>query len=282
MDGLKDILVYVDGSPRSYITLALAAKLARRFQAHLIGLHVMGMLLPSYDPATYFDGAAGLSLAGRISESAQQVAQESERQFDKQLQRSFITGEWHPAEGMVADHVAREARYVDLTVVTQVDLANPPLGTRRQVPQEVLLSSGRPVLVVPHSGSFEIFGSHILIGWNGSREAARAVNDAMPFLVRADTVTIAVVEPVSAYEGDTVLIEDIGPHLLRHGVKAVSVRCARRESGTSGTLLDYASECGADLLVIGGYGHSRLRALVLGGVSRGVLARMTIPTLASH
>lgn len=282
MSGLKDILVYVDGSPRSYATLALAAGLAREFQAYLVGLHVVGFTLPSYDPATYLGGWPGPSLAGRIGELEDHVAEECKQRFEDQLKQTGINGEWHQSEGMVADSVAREARYVDLAVVTQVDVHQPPLGTRRVVPQEVLLASGRPVLVVPHTGSFEKLGGHVLIGWNGSSEAARAVNDAMPFLVRAQKVTVLVVEPQRAYEGDTVLVDDIAPHLVRHGVSVESAKCARGESGTTDTLLHHAADSGADLVVIGGYGHSRIRALVLGGVSRGVLARMTIPVLMSH
>jgi len=280
--GFKDILVYVDGSPQGYATLTTAAELSRRFHAYLIGLHVIGLTLPSYDPTTYLDRTPGSPLIGPIREAAQQVARECETRFQDQLQQSGIKGEWHLDEGMVADSVAREARYVDLAVVTQVDAANRPLGTRRYVPQEVLLSSGRPVLVAPHSGEAGKFGEHVLIGWNGSRESARAVNDALPFLKAATTVTVLAVDPQRAYEGEAVIVGDIVPHLTRHGVNAVNAECERRASGTCATLLGYAADCGADMLVIGGYGHSRLRALILGGVSRGVLELVTLPVLMSH
>ena len=216
-----------------------------------------GFTLPSYDPATYLDGAHGLPLIGPIREAAQHIAYECEKRIQDQLQQSGITGEWHLDEGMVADSVAREARYVDLAVVTQVDAANPPLGTRRYVPQEVLLSSGRPVLAVPHNSKAGKLGEHVLIGWNASREFARAVNDALPFLRAAKTVTVLTVNPQRAYEGEAVSVGDIVPHLTRHGVNAVNTQCERRASGTCATLLGYAADCGADLLVIGGYGHSR-------------------------
>jgi len=272
--GFKDILVYVDGSPRSHSTLTLAAELAQRFKAYLIGLHVIGFTLPTYDPATYLDRAPVSRLIGPIREAAHNLARDSEQRFQAQLQQRGIQGEWHLNEGMVADDVAREARYVDS--------ADPPLGTRRYVPQEVLLSSGRPVLVVPPDGSAAGVAENILVGWNGSRESARAANDAMPFLKKAKTVTVLAVNPKRAYEGEAVIIGDIVPHLNRHGVNAVNAHCKRRASGTSGTLLGYAEDCGADLLVIGGYGHSRLRALVLGGVTRSVLGCVTLPVLMSH
>jgi len=280
--GVKDILVYVERSPQNDATLTFAAQLAQRFQAYLIGLHVIGFTLPSYDPTTYLDRTHASPLIGPIREEAQHMARECETRFRHQLTESGVKGEWHFDEGMVADSVAREARYVDLAVVTQVDPANPPLGTRRYVPQEVLLSSGRPVLVMPRGDKAGKLGEHILIGWNGSRESARAVNDALPFLKAAETVTVLAVTPHRLYEGEPAIVGDIVPHLFRHGVKAVSAQCARHASGTSSTLLRYAADCGADMLVIGGYGHSRLRTLILGGVSRGVLECVTLPVLMSH
>jgi nucleotide-binding universal stress UspA family protein len=278
----KDILVYVEGSPQSDATLALAAQLAKRFQAYLIGLHVIGFTLPSYDPATYLDGAPSSPLIGPIRKAAQSVALKCENRFRDQLTESGVRGEWHLDEGMVADSVAREARYADLAVVTQVDPADPPLGTRRYVPQEVLLSSGRPVLVVPCGGKVDKLGEHILVGWNGSRESARVVNDALPFLKAAKAVTVLAVAPQRVYEGESAIVGDIVPHLIRHGVKAVNAQCAKRASGTTNTLLSYAADCGADVMVVGGYGHSRLRTLILGGVTRGLLDCITLPVLMSH
>ena len=279
---VEDILVYVDGSPQSDVTLKLAAGVAQRFQAYLIGLHVIGLTLPTYDPATYLGGTHPSPLIGPIHDAAQHIARECEDKFRGELRQSGIKGEWHLDEGMVADSVAREARYVDLAIVTQIDPANPPLGTRRYVPQEVLLSSGRPVLVVPRDSRVDKMGEHILVGWNGSRESARAVNDALPFLKAAKSVTVLAVTPQRMYEGEPSIVGDIVPHLARHGVDAVTGECARHPSGTSNTLLRYAADCGADMLVIGGYGHSRLRTLILGGVSRGVLECVTLPVLMSH
>jgi nucleotide-binding universal stress UspA family protein len=279
--GLRDILVYVDGSPRSYVTLGLAAELASRFEAYLIGLHVIGFTMPSYHPTTPYEGCPpSPRVTGVIRDSELLVARECEERFDDQLGRHGLRGEWHQRQGMVATSVAREARYVDLAIVTQVDVAKPPLGTRRYVPREVLLSSGRPILVVPHIGTFNRVGDHILIGWNGSRESTRAVNDAIPLLKRAAKVTVLEVEP--RRETERTKFGDIAPHLERYGINVTNTKCVRRESGTSNILLEYAAEIGADLLVIGGYGYSRLRALVLGGVSSNMLKRMTIPVWMSH
>jgi hypothetical protein len=161
------------------VTLGLAAEAALRFEAYLIGLHVIGYTVPSYYPMAPFEGCLpSAQVTGLIRDSELLIARECEERFRDQLHRHGLRGEWHQHQGMVATTVAQEARYVDLAIVTQVDVAEPPMGTRRYVPQEVLLSSGRPVLVVPHTGSFNRVGEHILIGWNGSREATRAVNDA--------------------------------------------------------------------------------------------------------
>jgi nucleotide-binding universal stress UspA family protein len=282
--GYRDILVYVDGSPGGWTALALATELAMRFDAYLIGLHVVGLAMPSYHPIY---GVCGPKIPpippiDQIRDSELLVAHKSEERFRDQLQSHGARGEWRQCEGMVAATVAHEAKHVDLAIVTQVDHANPPAGTRRYVPQEVLLSSGRPVLMVPCTGSRSNPGRNILVGWNGSREAVRAVNDAMPLLKSAEKVTVLAVVPRHEREGEAVEIEGIARHLTRHGVKVANAQCTQRQHGTSSTLLSYAADIGADLIVIGGYGHSRLRALVLGGVSRRILRRTTTPVLFSH
>ena len=148
---------------------------------------------------------------------------------------------------------------------------------------EVLLACGRPVLFVPYAGRFAQVGKRVLIAWNASREAARAVGDALPLLARADTVDVVAFDPDStASDHGEVPGADIGLFLARHGVK-VSVA---RQSGTGidvgAQILSRAADNGSDLIVMGGYGHARLREFVLGGATRTLLESMTVLVLMSH
>ena len=144
------------------------------------------------------------------------------------------------------------------------------------------MTSGRPILVVPYVGRFEAFSSKIVVGWNNSREAARAVNDAIPLLTKAVAVTILEVNPMERKPATDVATSADTRHLARHGISAETARTVIAIISTSDTLLSYASDVSAEMLVVGGYGHSRLRELMLGGVTRELLQHMTLPVLMSY
>jgi len=186
------------------------------------------------------------------------------------------------AEGPQSDP-ALHARYVDLTILGQLDPDRGDADLIRPRPEHVTLASGRPILVVPYAGHFETVGRHVLIGWNATREATRAVNDAMPLLAAADVVTVLTID---AREGPDAHGElpgaDISLHLARHGVKAEVERTVSAGIPAGDVLLSRAADLGADLLVIGAYGHSRVRELLLGGATRSILQSMTVPVLMSH
>ncbi len=145
------------------------------------------------------------------------------------------------------------------------------------------LAVGRPVLVVPYAGRFEACGRRVLVAWNASRAATRAVNDAMPLLAGAETVTVLCVDPDEdrRAHGD-VPGADVAVHLARHGVKARVESTASGGIGVGNAVLSRASDIGADLLVMGAYGHTRVRELLLGGATRTILESMTVPVLLSH
>jgi nucleotide-binding universal stress UspA family protein len=147
----------------------------------------------------------------------------------------------------------------------------------------VLLASGRPLLAVPYAGQFERVGDRVLVAWNASREATRAVNDALPLLRGATIVTVLAVNPKHGIEGHgDVPAADIVLHLARHGVKAEAAHTIANDISEGDALLSYAADLGADLIVAGGYGHSRARETVFGGVTRTLLEEMTVPMLLSH
>ena len=145
------------------------------------------------------------------------------------------------------------------------------------------MTSGRPILVIPYIGRFDTFGTNILVGWNNSREAARAMNDAIPLLAKAASVTILEANPIGRKPAsDDATSADITRHLARHGISAKTARTSTDRMSASDALLSYAADVSADLLVVGGYGHSRLRELILGGVTRELLQHMTLPVLMAH
>ncbi|HUB11634.1 MAG TPA: universal stress protein [Acetobacteraceae bacterium] len=284
--GLKDILVHLDGGPRSATRLQVAANLARRAGAQLTGVYVVD--IPS---AEFFYGAAMPLAAGGAERVVDQIRAEAvaaaapvETAFNDTLRREGLEGAWRLVEGNMPATVALHARYADLAVLGQ---ANPyeqrdGLGTDAVVVSTVM-TSGRPVLAVPFAGDFPTVGDRVLVAWNASREAARAVNDAMPLLREASVVTVLAVNPRRGIHGHgDVPAADISLHLARHGVRAEAAHTVANDIPEGEALLSYAADIGADLIVAGAYGHSRARELVFGGVTRTLLAEMTAPVFLAH
>jgi len=284
---LRDILVVLDGSARSEVVLGVATGLARRHDAHLTGYCPLEVLMPAnlafalggYPALTALQG-----VSNQLEDEALAKAATIEAGFRDQLLRNELRGDWQVGRGVVGDAVARRARAADLVVLGQADADHKLPPSARNMIEDVLMNSGRPLLVVPFAGRFDTIGTNVLIGWNGTREAARAMHDALLVIEPSASVTVLMVERGHAgVEPQEMPGADVAEHLARHGLHVSAARTA-----TDGTiadadaLLSYASDLGTDLLVVGGYGHSRARELVLGGVSRGLLQHMTVPLLISH
>lgn len=282
----KDILVHVDAGPRTKTRLAAAVGLARQHDAHLTAVGIIEM--PN---AEYFYGSvmplAGLAPAqvvDRIKERAVIEMGPVETSFRELLQREGLQGEWRLIEGDPPTILAVNARYADLTIVGQTDPELPARGASHDaIITTTLMSSGRPVLAIPFAGEFPQIGERILVAWNAGREATRAVNDALPLLKKAKAVTILAINPRQGATGHGERVSaDIALHLARHGVRAEAAHTVAEGIADGETLLSFASDVGADLIVAGGYGHSRARELVFGGVTRTLLAEMTVPVFLSH
>ena len=182
----------------------------------------------------------------------------------------------------VADALATNPRYADLVILGQLDPDDPVTGPR-YLPEQVILGCGRPALVIPYIGAAASIGERVVIAWDASREAARAVNDALPLLERARAVRVVTINPRQGPFGHgEEPAPDIGLHLARHDIKTEVERVVSRDIDVANTILSQLANEGADLLVMGAYGHSRLREYVLGGVTRTILAEMTVPVLMSH
>jgi nucleotide-binding universal stress UspA family protein len=280
---LKDILVHLDTTQRCAARLEIAARLAVQHGAHLTGVHVID--IPS---ANYFYGAAmpfvptnPEEIVQRIRDESTEAARPVEAAFRDCLRRNGLEGEWRLVEGSPPPTLALHARYTDLTVVGQPNRDEPQDADAVLV--TTAMTSGRPVLAVPFAGEFPTIGERVLVAWNASREAARAVNDALPLLIGAKQVTVLAINPQRGVGGHgEVPAADISLHLARHGLRAEATHTVARDISDGEALLSYAADIGADLIVAGAYGHSRARELVFGGVTRTLITEMTAPVLLSH
>jgi nucleotide-binding universal stress UspA family protein len=278
----KDLLVVLDSDSASRGRMDLAAALAERFAAHLVGLYP----LPIPEAPRhfgYYDPALLDPFFRELREKVQEVCDKEREAFEHAASLRGLSAEWRVAEVGAESDPALHARYVDLTILGQLDPDRGDAELIRPRPEQVTLASGRPILVVPYAGHFATVGRRVLIGWNATREATRAVNDAMPLLIEADVVTVLTIDAREGPDGHGELPgADISLHLARHGVKAAVERTVSAGIPVGDVLLSRAADLGADLLVIGAYGHSRVRELLLGGATRSILQSMTLPVLMSH
>ncbi|MFI4948386.1 MAG: universal stress protein [Alphaproteobacteria bacterium] len=283
--GFKDILVTLDTTRPTHVRVEIAAALAERFAAHLVGFYSTFAVDPPH-PHGYFDYFDRSLLDPLYREYQEKIDTEGDamrRLFEEIATRRGLSAEWRAASGLPSAVTALHGRYVDLIVVGQPDPDDTQAALFRPLPEEVALAVGRPILVIPYAGSWTEIGRRVLVGWDSSREATRAINDAMPLLAGAEAVTILAVDPAAGPSGHgEVPGADIALHLARHGVKATVERTVSAGIGAGNALLSRASDLEADLLVMGAYGHSRVRELLLGGVTRTVLESMTLPVLMAH
>jgi nucleotide-binding universal stress UspA family protein len=246
---ISDILVYADLSPASGERVDLAFRLAHRFGAYLIGV---------------------------VPEDAAAVGD----RFATMLRQEALQGDWQMAIGLAASWVTRRAQAADLVVLGQ---RLPGQSTGLDAPEDVILTCSRPVLVVPYAGQrLDQIGENVLVAWNGSREAGRAVQDALPLLAMSGTVTVLLIDPKE--DADIEVAEDLVLHLGRHGLRAKThvIRHYLETVSVADTVLAQVARLDADLLVMGAYGHSRLREMILGGVTRDILRSMNVPVLMAR
>lgn len=262
--------------------LAAATQVAAEFQAHLIGLSVTPpvVIIPTGMP-----GTPDTMVIDEHYKAYRRDNPEMKAAFEIAGRARNVALEWREADAgstSVAEIVLQHARAADLIVAAQTDTKWP--GSRRlDIADRLVLGSGRPVLIIPNEGPQRDVGERVLVAWNARREATRAVFDALPLLQRAKEVRVIWVNPQSEGElAQDIPATDICIALARHGVKCEATQAVQPRTNVGQTLLTHAKDCRADLLVMGCYGHSRLREFVLGGASEHVLRHMTIPVLMSH
>ena len=274
MNEFKRIVAHVEGGPHDGAVLRLAGSLATRFGGSVEAVFAN---VPPFVPAS-IDGI----LTPQIIDTQRAIyakRAEAAKAAVKGLslpegRRSFVI-----IEGLAAPAVIQRGRAADLVVVAQPAPEETDAVTDYDLPAEIVMSVGRPVLIVPYAGTFADCGKRVLVAWSSRREAARALSDALPFLAGASDVTLLTVNPEEGTESDQAAVK---AWLAAHGIKA-DVRATRtREIEVGDVLLSTAADLSADLIVMGAYGRSRFRELILGGATHDMMRHMTAPVLMSH
>lgn len=278
---MKDILVLLDGGKGDAARIDVAAQLAARRDGRLTGLFL------SAEPPMpgFIEAGFPAALRAERGAAAAEEAAAVRRAFEDAARRHGVLdhAEWRESMGDPTETAALQGRYADLVVAGQPDPdADPDRLTPRV--EDLLFECGRPLLIVPYAGRFETVGERIVVAWNASREAARAVGDAMPLLEAARRVTVLAVNPRRdgmAGLGDAPGA-DIARHLSRHGCVVEAAQVSTDQIDPGEALLNVVSDEAADMVVMGAYGRSRLREMILGGMTRFMLRHATAPVLMSH
>jgi nucleotide-binding universal stress UspA family protein len=281
----RDILVFLDGGSASEGRLQLATKIARDQGACLSAVFLQNGHATGSRPrlaAPWLGLVAGPPTPSAIITSpVSEVAKFAERQFRDSLRSLKVEGDWFPLNRADTGELITLAQAADLVIIGQVNPDTRPAPAWQ--PDEIVVSCGRPVLMVPYIGSYRHVGRRVLVAWDRSREAVRALNDALPLIRAADEVTVMTVRArAKDLEPGGMSMERVVRHLARHGVAARAVQALHLGSAVSDELLSRSVDLAADLIVAGAYHHSQLRETLLGGVSRELFQHMTLPVLMSH
>lgn len=266
-------------APESASTVAAAAlQLAERHQAHLIGLHV----IPQFPIYSLAGADLPLEVINWHDQALAERAKEVEKLFTKTTKDTSAATEWQCVQSLTVDlatGLLQNMRCADLIVMSQF------LGTGAdpEIAAEVVIGAGRPVLIIPNIGEPQQISTRAVIAWNGEREAARAAFDTLPLLKQADSVDILTIDPDGGGDVDSFTTGgDLALALSRQGIKVVTATSQPMDISVGDDLLSRIADKSCSLLVMGCYGHSRLRELVFGGVTKHILKHMTVPVLMSH
>ena len=273
---IKSILLHMDNNGRSKSCLDAALSLADRFDAHVTGL---ANRLPAYIPA-YAAAQIPPEVFTNFDAAQASMLKTSKAEFEDafKIASRISRCNWEVGEGDLANTIATRSRYHDLIILRQ-ETDNSSMNGYENIPDEIILAAGRPVLIIPYINHGEAFGKSILVAWDNSRESARAVNDAMPFLKHADNVNIFSGNPKVDEE---VPAAQLARYMSEHGIKPEVNRTIASNISIGDMLLNDVADNGHDMIVMGGYGHQRLREMLLGGTTRHILQHMTVPVLFSH
>ncbi len=274
--GYECMTVLLDNTASFSRTIAFSIDLAARHGAHLTGLYL------SYEPVIVADPyGLAIPVMQEWDETAQAREDHARNAFYLAADKAGIHFSWVVYRGTEWQKAISHARASDLVIVCQRNPADSPNVLDHGVLKKVILKLGKPVLMLPYDGTVSLNFAHIIMAWDGGREAARAMTDALPYLKLAEIVKVVTISD-SADLGNDLPDVDIAAYLAKHDVKVEIERNQSVHLPTADWLLDRAGETGAGLLVMGAYGHHRLTELVLGGVTHTIMRKMTLPVLMSH
>ncbi|MBB3019601.1 nucleotide-binding universal stress UspA family protein [Microvirga lupini] len=276
---IKDIMVHLDGSPEDEIRLEHGQALASARRAHLIGLFTNQ--LPDLTIAMPMDGgAAAIQVLTELQDQALKDGDLTAKRLTERLSSLQVAGELRRLDGtfgVLYGRVADEARCADLFITTR-PYGDTKLGVWPDLVEAVLFGSGRALLLVPPGRHRQGPIQTVLVAWNSSRESARALREGLEFIEQAVRTVVLFVDPPS----DTETVTEVVAHLARHGVVAEVVTSESRDRHVADVIIDEARRISADLVIMGAYGHTRLREQVFGGATRDMLTASESPILVAH
>ena len=260
---IKNILVHQDRTKNCKTRLKLGVALAKQHQAHLKVVFARG----------------------GWKESITEFALEARQEFDALAMG--VDAEWIAADAFnpdmnLVDQLLWHTRHADIAIVGQYNEKDRGFSPKTLV-EQLMLESGRPVLVVPYSWKYAALGVRVMVAWDRKRESVRAVNDAIPLLTKAKLVElVAVTSKKPSVDKKFDRCADLAKHLACHGITSVTNNLVAKDIDIGNLLLSIITDGDIDMVVMGGYGHARLRETVLGGVTKDILAQMPVPVLMSH
>ncbi|MCE2510637.1 MAG: universal stress protein [Alphaproteobacteria bacterium] len=273
---IKTILVHLADDPRHQARVETAVGLAQRFKAHLIGLYTEE---PAHMPDTIAGRGAALGFLAEETKIAHEHAVDIEQEFLDFCKSKQISTESLSERGVHLDLLVKYAPFADLAIISQSHAKSIEDKLRLHLPDHLPMMAGCPVLVVPYEQASERIGKRILVAWKTSPESGRAVGYAVPFLKTAEQITVLTIDPP---DHDYVPGAEIAVRLARHGVK-VETRSNLADDRNAGEIIcQTAADLDCDMIVMGAYGRSRFRELVLGGITRYTLTHTHVPLLMSH
>jgi len=276
----QTIIVCLNDIDRTDQMLNVVKAMSGKMNCHFVGLYVI--------PAVQIYSGAGIHAAAQVYDGMQKYfrghAGEVKAKFNKLLSAEGLNGEWRQVksnETEIAREVIKHGMISDLVVIPQAQREDDDkLGDG--FAEQVVMECGRPALIIPSYGEFDDFGKSILVAWNGKREAARAIFDAQSIMASADKVNVSWLDPDKTEDNMDLPGAELAVVLARHGINVVVEAIPTGGLAVGEALLSHAADTGADMLVMGAYGHSRLREFIFGGATRTILQSMTVPVLMSH